>query len=541
MEKACIHFDHIGQYKLLETLGKGATCITRVGYNSKAGDRVAIKLIDLSVNAARRKGMSLKAHREMTRKVYLIETGILSEIKHPNVLRLKFSEWDYKLKRQTGVVAPVAAIGLELAEHGELIEHIIAHGKFSEQGGRTIFHGLVKGLEAIHNAGIAHRDLKPENILLGRNYIVKIADFGYARYEPEDGMETPVGTLAYMAPEVKNRENYTKKADMWSLGVILFILVMGFPPYTSDASTKDKYWWNCLVINPNPKMFWKGQQQLSGMKLSNELMDLISKLLTPDPKHRFDTKEVQSHPWFKKPIHTQKQFQDVMIGRAMTQLAALLGKFTFEPDKISQNWKRGLADRKYRSISSLEQLETSQTKTPSQSVQFTLRNIETWASSTKATKIPAGYVGGILRIQLERIRPQRTCRALAKSLERMGAKVTSVELLPNLVLRCTTGKDCIVDIVVFSDGMKELERTHDENDSRERRVDSYDNKAYTIEDFVRMYGPMEGKHIYSEAKPAPKEGSVLIFQRLSGNFVHYKSFFGEIYKNLVVSGCIKSE
>jgi len=123
------------------------------------------------------------------RRAFETERKILQRVDHKNVIQLKFVHWDVKIPSEKNDVRRAAVIGLELAPGGELMDHIIASGNFTEIVARTIFRSLVSGLSACHAVGVCHRDLKPENILVGENFTLKIADFGFSRIAPSTGRQ----------------------------------------------------------------------------------------------------------------------------------------------------------------------------------------------------------------------------------------------------------------------------------------------------------------------------------------------------------------
>ena len=144
----------------------------------------------------------------------------------------------------------------------------------------------------LHDLGIVHRDLKPENILCGENLEdLKIADFGLSKMVlPTEKMDAACGTLSYVAPEVLTKQGYGKEADLWSIGVILFLLLLGKLPF--DADTHDEIIKSTIQGKLKPPSSWNN--------LTEEAKDIITKLLTRDTKQRITAKDALKHPWFKK-------------------------------------------------------------------------------------------------------------------------------------------------------------------------------------------------------------------------------------------------
>jgi phosphorylase kinase gamma subunit/serine/threonine-protein kinase Chk2/calcium/calmodulin-dependent protein kinase I len=131
------------------------------------------------------------------------------------------------------------------AKGGELFDRIVDHGPLGEDEARVVMRRLLRGIQYLHNKGIVHRDLKPENILMGGNEVgkaselaVKISDFGLAKVVPEEGLKTYCGSPQYFAPEIVRRSTtllgqgrYGRGVDLWSLGVVMYVVLAGQPPF----------------------------------------------------------------------------------------------------------------------------------------------------------------------------------------------------------------------------------------------------------------------------------------------------------------------
>jgi len=223
-----------------------------------------------------------------TRTDIMKEIDILAQCDHPGVMHLKeFFEENNKVYLIT-----------EILSGGELLEAVLLKGHYSERDARLCFRKLLDGLCYLHERKIAHRDLKLENLLLKKQSdisSVKIGDFGLAKRTANDGstMETVCGTPQYVAPEVilgipGNKYSFT--VDLWSAGVILFILLGGYPPFYDEHE---------------PRLFMKirrGQYSFDDpvwSHVSATAKDLIGKLLMTDPEKRLTAQEALQHPWFK--------------------------------------------------------------------------------------------------------------------------------------------------------------------------------------------------------------------------------------------------
>jgi len=210
---------------------------------------------------------------------------------------------------------------MELAEGTELFDEIVKRRSFSEEDAKNLIRKLLDAAAYLHDQNIIHRDLKPENIIFTQDSKtnisdIKIVDFGFARNCDElHPLRTPAGTLGYKAPELFKTLPYTTKADMWSIGVICYILLCGFPPFFSCESYKDEdmllnapFW---FLFNDEtdslieaiktgkidfPKPFWDN--------ISDLAKSFIKTLLVVDPANRSSAKEALQHPWilYDKPL-----------------------------------------------------------------------------------------------------------------------------------------------------------------------------------------------------------------------------------------------
>jgi len=182
---------------------------------------------------------------------------------------------------------------MELVTGGELFDSIVDRGNYSEKDAAKVMMQLCDALAYMHEKEVVHRDLKPENILLSNrepNAPIKVADFGLARVvSNKDMMKTACGTPGYVAPEVLQNKGYTGGAiDMWSTGVILYILLCGFPPfYEEELPALFEQIMKARYDFPSP--WWDN--------ISNEAKGLVKGMLTVDPKKRLTAKQVYSNEW----------------------------------------------------------------------------------------------------------------------------------------------------------------------------------------------------------------------------------------------------
>ncbi|KAF3906203.1 hypothetical protein ABW20_dc0101389 [Dactylellina cionopaga] len=255
------------------TLGSGHFATVFVAIEKSTGQKYAVKVFKKRRKDDGKGQMGLQQ-----------EIAVLMSVHHPNVLCLKetFDEDD-------GIY-----LILELASEGELFNLIIEKGKLSEEETRKLYLQLLNGLKYLHERNIVHRDIKPENILLtDKNLTCKLADFGLAKIIGEDSFTTSLcGTPSYVAPEIlmpsRNRK-YTKAVDIWSLGVVLYICLCGFPPFSDELAPPNLRDQIKEGRFDYPSPYWD--------TVGDAALDLIDRMLTVDPDERITVEEALEHPW----------------------------------------------------------------------------------------------------------------------------------------------------------------------------------------------------------------------------------------------------
>lgn len=186
---------------------------------------------------------------------------------------------------------------MEYVEGGELFNYIGENGGCEEMIVVHIFRQIVAALWYCHRLNIYHRDLKPENILLDRESMtIKLVDFGMAALQPKGKkLTTPCGSPHYAAPEVIKTQSYDGgKADVWSCGVVLFVLLTGTPPFNHDGHDAE---------HENLKPLFRAITRADYVmpdNISSEAKDLIRAILIPDPKHRISIDKIWDHPFMRK-------------------------------------------------------------------------------------------------------------------------------------------------------------------------------------------------------------------------------------------------
>jgi calcium/calmodulin-dependent protein kinase I len=190
-------------------------------------------------------------------------------------------------------------IVLELVTGGELFDRICQKDHYSEREARAVFKQMVSGIATAHQRHICHRDLKPENVLLSSktdDTTIKLADLGFAKILPAANslMMTPCGTPGYVAPEViaSPARGYSAACDVWSMGVILFILLVGKPPFHSDRDDQNE-----LFDQIRTGRFSMSPQDWSSV--SEPAKDLVRRILVVDPARRITAHAILNHPWMR--------------------------------------------------------------------------------------------------------------------------------------------------------------------------------------------------------------------------------------------------
>ncbi|KAG6587383.1 CAMK/CAMK1 protein kinase [Phytophthora cinnamomi] len=256
-------------YKLGRKLGSGAFSVVHIATHRETRKQVAVKCI-AKASLGIQDVHSLKQ-----------EVEVMSSLNHPNIVPLlDYFEED----RYYYIVTP-------LCTGGELFDDLVKRKSYTEEDARVLMRKLASAIDYLHSRGIVHRDLKPENILLktsAPDAEVMIADFGFARPMNGSRRGTACGTPGYVAPEVVQGEPYGAEVDCWSLGVILFILLCGYPPFPGSN--------HATVLNKVVKAEYKFESPYWD-DVSDEAKDLVSELLTVDRTKRLDASGILAHPW----------------------------------------------------------------------------------------------------------------------------------------------------------------------------------------------------------------------------------------------------
>ncbi|GMN56966.1 hypothetical protein TIFTF001_026075 [Ficus carica] len=259
-----------GKYELGRLLGHGTFAKVYHARNLQNGKSVAMKVV--GKEKVIKVGMTEQVKREIS---------VMKMVKHPNIVELH------------EVMASKSKIyfAMELVRGGELFSKI-AKGRLKEDAARVYFQQLISAVDFCHSRGVYHRDLKPENLLLDEDGNLRVTDFGlsaFSEHLKQDGLlHTTCGTPAYVAPEVIGKKGYDgAKADIWSCGVILYVLLAGFLPFQDD---------NLVAMY---RKIYRGDFKCPPW-FSPEARRLITKLLDPNPSTRITISKIMDSSWFKK-------------------------------------------------------------------------------------------------------------------------------------------------------------------------------------------------------------------------------------------------
>ncbi|KAG6407269.1 hypothetical protein SASPL_130255 [Salvia splendens] len=260
----------LGRYEVGKLLGHGTFAKVYHARNVKTNESVAIKVID------KEKIVKLSLTAQVKREI-----SILRRVRHPNIVQL-FEVMATKTK---------IYFVMEYVKGGELFSKV-AKGRLKEEVARKYFQQLISAISFCHARGVYHRDLKPENILLDEEGNLKVSDFGLSAISEQikqDGLfHTLCGTPAYVAPEVLARKGYNgQKVDIWSCGVVLFVLMSGYLPF-HDQNVMAMY-----------KRIYKGDFKCPRW-FSPELYRLVTRMLDANPETRIMIPEIMNNRWFKR-------------------------------------------------------------------------------------------------------------------------------------------------------------------------------------------------------------------------------------------------
>ncbi|KAJ3069802.1 hypothetical protein HDU98_007151 [Podochytrium sp. JEL0797] len=280
----------IGYYDLEKSVGEGNFAKVKLATHCLTGEKVAVKIIDKE-----------KLDPATAKKLFR-EVRIMKLLNHPHIVRL------YEVIDTPNELYLI----MEYAAGGEIFDYLVAHGRMKEKEARRHFRQIISAIEYCHEMRIIHRDLKAENLLLDANMNIKIADFGFSnQFNPGECLNTWCGSPPYAAPELfQGKEYLGPEVDIWSLGVVLYVLVCGALPF--DGSTLPKLRARVLAGAYKVPFY-----------MSTDCERLVKKMLVIDPKKRASLDQVKKDPWFSEGFDENQDLQPAV-------------QFTLSPDQKEQ-------------------------------------------------------------------------------------------------------------------------------------------------------------------------------------------------------------
>jgi len=295
-------------YILLELLGEGAFSKVYLAESKQdKGGLAAVKVIN--------KDELCKDEDKM----FLVdkEIEIMAQLDHPNIVKL------YEVYVNSEQVCLV----MELAKGGEVFDKLLEYGSLTEPEAAKLLQQILEAISYLHNLGIVHRDLKPENLLFYDNKLrskVMVTDFGLSDYEEDLSAESPVcGTATYLAPEVIKRSCSSRAQDMWSLGVISYIILCGYPPFFKDNKADED---DSELLKQIARGKYKFHSNFWD-EISDDAKDFVCGLMNVDPMKRMSVQEALHHPWIIR--YTKGYFDENCVTNLLQALAVLLLTISF--------------------------------------------------------------------------------------------------------------------------------------------------------------------------------------------------------------------
>ncbi|KAK9830549.1 hypothetical protein WJX72_012403 [[Myrmecia] bisecta] len=268
------------KYQKIRDLNSGTFGFVELALSKESGQQVAIKFIERGDKVTKYVEREILNHRHLM---------------HPHIVQFK----------EVFLTQQYLAIAMEYAAGGDMFEHVVRKGGLKESEARWFFQQLIVGVDYVHRMGVANRDIKLENTLLDGSPrpLLKICDFGYSKHEKfQSAPGSRVGTPAYLAPEVimttKGQTYDGKIADIWSCGVMLYVMLVGAYPFERPEDKHD----NQKLQKMIQRILKVEYEFPPHVKVSRECRDLLAHILVPEPAKRITVLEIQNHPWYRKDL-----------------------------------------------------------------------------------------------------------------------------------------------------------------------------------------------------------------------------------------------
>jgi len=233
---------------------------------------------------------------QTAQNAYIRERKVISMLRHNHIINFIPNTKSRDKNKNLLLV-------MEYAPYGDFFDLIMSRELTSETLIRTYFQQLIEGMSYLHSRGIAHLDLKLDNLLLGKDYLLKITDFDLAHNQKETSKPVSRGTTGYRAPEVMLGEfENIFAADVYSIGVILFICLTGEFPFYERDTENGKELRDYDLFKGNNEIFWRKKSTYYGVHFSQNLRELFNGMFTQDPQTRFTIKDIKASNWYQEQV-----------------------------------------------------------------------------------------------------------------------------------------------------------------------------------------------------------------------------------------------
>lgn len=319
------------KYILKEQLGTGAFSEVRLAESKESGKMFAVKVIDKK--AVKGKEDSFENEIKVLKRFSERKDEKGPFLTHPNIVQLLETFED---KNKVYLV-------MELVTGGELFDRIVERGSYTEKDASDLIRQVLEAVDYMHERGVVHRDLKPENLLYyspAEDSKIMISDFGLSKMEDSGIMATACGTPGYVAPEVLAQKPYGKAVDVWSIGVISYILLCGYPPFYDE---NDAHLFAQIL---------KGDFEFDSPywdDISDSAKDFIRCLMCVDVDKRFTCKQALNHPWISGDAANDKNIHGTVSEQLKKNFAKLRWRQAYHATAvIRQMQKMALSSRSPR-------------------------------------------------------------------------------------------------------------------------------------------------------------------------------------------------